>query len=205
MTRHQRQIRRAAAGLVGIVFYLSGCSSTMDVRNYQRAPSGAVKLEGAVVVLGKPHLARRETELDFIDCVGEKLTRTEASPAVVPRDTFVDGMYPYFEAGTAPTSAEAMAEYASDAPIRARMREMDVRYLVWIDGFTQTVEGGGSMSCALSPAGGGCLGWTNWTNGGTYKAHRQPRTGLDARFCARGIRLTTRKSTWCKQKAAIQA
>lgn len=166
----KQQTLRAAAGLFGSMLYLSGCGSTMDVRNYQREPSGAVKLEGAVVVLGKPHLARRETALEFIDCVGKKLTRTEASPRVIPSDAFVDGMYPYFEAGTAPTSAETLAEYASDAPIRARMRALDVRYLVWIDGYTETVDGGGSMSCALSPAGGGCLGWTNWTNEGTYNA-----------------------------------
>jgi len=170
MIRHVLPIRWVTAGLIGMVVCLTGCGSTMEVKNYQQTQSAALKLDEAVVVLGQPQLVERETELDFIDCVGEKLTRIEASPRVIPRDVFVDGMYPYFEEGTAPTSVEAVAEYAANPATRARMAEMNVRYLVWIDGFTETVDGGGSMSCTISPAGGGCLGWTNWTNEGAYNA-----------------------------------
>lgn len=164
------QSQTAMACLLGLMLYLCGCASTMEVKNYRQTQPGAIRMDEAVVVLAQHQLVERETERDFVECVGRKLTRIETSPRVIPRDAFIDGMYPYFEAGTAPTSVEAIAKHAANPAMRARLSEMNVRYVIWIDGFTETVDGSGSMSCTISPAGGGCLGWTNWTNEGAYNA-----------------------------------
>jgi len=153
-----------------LVLVLTACTTTTRIDNYQRSSMGAIEHGEAVVVLREPHLAARETENDFIDCVGKALSRSDDALRVIPRGEFVDGMYPYFEDGTAPVSVEGVSKLAENPVARERMAGMNLRYLVWIDGFTANVDGTGSMSCAISPAGGGCLGWTAWTNEGAYTA-----------------------------------
>ena len=42
--------------------------------------------------------------------------------------------------------------------------------IVWIDGRTEKTGGGGSLSCAIGPGGGGCLGFTWWEDDASYDA-----------------------------------
>jgi len=50
------------------------------------------------------------------------------------------------------------------------MAELKTEYMIWIDGSTERTDSSGSMSCALSPAGGGCFGFSHWTNEANYEA-----------------------------------
>jgi len=47
---------------------------------------------------------------------------------------------------------------------------MGVRYIIWIDGDTERVTQGGSLSCAAAPGGGGCFGFAWWQDDADYEA-----------------------------------
>ena len=51
-----------------------------------------------------------------------------------------------------------------------RLKTSGVRYIVWVTGDTEKTSSGGSLSCAISPAGGGCFGLAWWENDSIYKA-----------------------------------
>ena len=52
--------------------------------------------------------------------------------------------------------------------VAQKIKEKGVRYVVWLDGDTDKVAGGGSMSCAAGPGGGGCFGFAWWQNDSNY-------------------------------------
>jgi hypothetical protein len=54
-----------------------------------------------------------------------------------------------------------------------------VRYVIWLDGDTERVAGGGSMSCAAGPGGGGCFGFAWWQNDSNYDASVWDLKGLE--------------------------
>ena len=49
----------------------------------------------------------------------------------------------------------------------AKVAKPDV---VWLDGDTERVAEGGSLSCAAGPGGGGCFGFAWWQNDSDYEA-----------------------------------
>ena len=51
-----------------------------------------------------------------------------------------------------------------------RINDIGVRYVIWIDGSTQTLDQGGTMTCAFGAAGGGCLGITWREKESSYEA-----------------------------------
>jgi hypothetical protein len=50
------------------------------------------------------------------------------------------------------------------------MLEFGVRYIVWLDGFTETTDRSGSISCAVGPGGGGCFGFGAWEDDANFDA-----------------------------------
>ncbi len=50
------------------------------------------------------------------------------------------------------------------------VKDLGVRYIVWLDGDTETVAQGGSLSCAAGPGGGGCFGFAWWQKDADYEA-----------------------------------
>lgn len=163
---------RFVSPLVGLLAStaLAGCGSTTLVKDFEKTRVGSLSDGEAVVVLSNYKTAALETEADFIDCVSESLSEDDAALRVIGQRDFIDGMYPYFEASTAPANVDAINRLTYDPASRERMDEMNVRYIVWIDGDTQTVDKNGSFSCTISPGGGGCFGWASWTDRGSYQA-----------------------------------
>jgi hypothetical protein len=51
-----------------------------------------------------------------------------------------------------------------------RIAQSGVRYIVWIDGATRQTDSGGSITCTLGPAGGGCIGFGWWEKESDYQA-----------------------------------
>jgi hypothetical protein len=64
--------------------------------------------------------------------------------------------------------------------VAARIAEQNVRYIVWLDGDTDRVAGGGSLSCAVGPGGGGCFGFAWWQNDADYSAAVWDLKGLQS-------------------------
>jgi hypothetical protein len=63
-----------------------------------------------------------------------------------------------------------MAQLLSRPAVRQRMEENGVRYIVWVDGLTRQTDSGGSISCAIGPGGGGCIGFGWWEKESDYVA-----------------------------------
>ena len=156
----------AGAGAV-ITLTLSGCMTAKleETRN----TTTAIAAGEAVVLLAKPHVEGMTSEDDFMDCVGNKLQASTGIP-VRPNDAFVDSMFPWLEPSTAPQRPEGVTKLLARDVVAQRVAESGVRYIIWIDGNTRKIDGGGSMSCAISPAGGGCIGFGWWEKESDYQA-----------------------------------
>jgi len=149
---------------------VTGCvTSSVDEMVFERHDA-AQKGDARIAILGRRHAPDYETEPDFISCVGRHVGNRARSVGVIPELEFVNALYPWFEPRTAPMQAQDIQRLLSYAPIRSRMDELDVDYIVWVDGNTTRTDGAGSMTCAIGPGGGGCFGFGSWTNDSNYEA-----------------------------------
>lgn len=153
---------------IAAVAMLSGCV-TSRVENVREATTGIGEGEGVVIMAKSYHLGN-ETEADFISCVGNSIGRGSSGLRVVPHNEFVDALFPWFEPRTAPAETKGLPKLMSRPGVAEKIREKGVRYVVWLDGDTDKVAGGGSMSCAAGPGGGGCFGFAWWQNDSNYEA-----------------------------------
>ncbi|TVS16741.1 MAG: hypothetical protein EA417_08810 [Gammaproteobacteria bacterium] len=150
------------------LFLLAGCvSSTVE-----EVRSGATGMRDTdnVVVLGRRHNNGYETEPDFVSCVGNSLASGRNRISVLPEREFVDTLFPWFEPRTAPIEIRDLPGLMSNNLVAERLQAAGVRYLVWLDGSTSTNDTSGSMTCAVSPTGGGCFGFVTWDRDSSYEA-----------------------------------
>ncbi len=164
--RRIRSLRAAGTGAATLVL-LTGCMTARLEEDRQNTTS--IASHEAVVLLAKPHVEGITAEDDFMDCVGDKMAK-ETGIQVRPNDHFVDSMFPWLEPSTAPQRAEGITKLLSRDVVAARVAESGVRYLVWIDGATRQTDSGGSITCTLGPAGGGCIGFGWWEKESDYQA-----------------------------------
>ena len=161
-----RSLRRAGAGAVTLVL-LSGCMTARLEEDRQLTT--AIASHEAIVLLAKPHVEGITAEDDFMDCVGDKMARATGIQ-VRPNDDFVDSMFPWLEPSTAPQRPEGVTRLLQKDVVADRIAQSGVRYIVWIDGATRQTDSGGSITCTLSPAGGGCIGFGWWEKESDYEA-----------------------------------
>lgn len=149
---------------------LAGCGSTTVINEYRGEPTATIKKGEAVVVLGRRNRADHETEADFIECVGDSLSDGGQAVRVIPEKKFVNSMYPYFEASTAPMNVKNLGTLMQNPAVAKKLHKLNLRYFVWIDGDTQTTDKKGTLSCAIGPGGGGCFGFLTWEDQSNYEA-----------------------------------
>jgi len=160
--------RQRLALLITAALATTGC---VDATIEQFQQSQAVMASGdRIVVLGRRQNNGYETEVDFVDCVGGALARGDAAVAVVPETEFVDELFPWFEPRTAPLRTEDLPGLLSNPLVAERIERQGLRYLVWLDGSTNTTDQTGSMTCTISPGGGGCFGFVSWARDSSYEA-----------------------------------
>jgi len=184
------QPRTGFAGLRAIVGVLTvaavtGCM-TSKVDETRQAAS-AMQAGESIVVLKRHQLEGAGTEEEFVYCLQEKLggeivhpdagqsSRTPKASGALPfkiygEQQFLDAMFPWFEASTAPNNAAALKVLLQRPGVTERLQQISVRYVVWIDGKTQTTDSNGSVACAIGPGGGGCLGLGWWDKESGYVA-----------------------------------
>ncbi|MGB0954893.1 MAG: hypothetical protein ACPGZP_02725 [Panacagrimonas sp.] len=161
-------VMRRLVVLLLISLALSGCVRA-KIEQFRESPVAVRMSAGdAVVVMGRRHHGAHEAEESFTSCVARSLQGSRI--AVYPEQDFVDALYPWLEPRTAPKSAERLNQLLDLPVVEKRLHQTGVRFMVWIDGETDTVDRKGAMSCALSPAGGGCLGLTWWDRKSEYTA-----------------------------------
>ncbi len=160
--------RSVCAQLV-IVGLIGGCKTTTIVDEY-RAAATTIAPNEAIVVLGRRHEMDKDTERDFVRCVGESLAHSNTQLRVIPEKQFVDALYPWFEVSTAPMDVANLDRLIKNSAVATKFDEFQIRYFVWIDGFTETTSSAGSVSCAVGPGGGGCIGFKTWDDEANYEA-----------------------------------
>ncbi len=122
-----------------------------------------------VVLLAKPQVEGSTAEDDFLDCVSARMAR-QSGIRMHGNNEFQDALFPWFEPSTAPQRAEGVTLLLERQLVRQRIEKSGVRYIVWVDGLTRQTDSGGSLSCAIGPAGGGCIGFGWWEKESDYDA-----------------------------------
>ena len=166
MRRSIHSVCRTGIGATTLVL-LSGCMTAQ--LDEDRQATTKIATHEAVVLLAKPHVEGITAEDDFMDCVSEKMARSTGIQ-VRPNDEFVDSMFPWLEPSTAPQRPEGVTRLLQKDVVADRIAQSGVRYIVWIDGATRQTDSGGSITCTLSPAGGGCIGFGWWEKESDYEA-----------------------------------
>jgi hypothetical protein len=167
MTRmNLRPLRQAGAGAAAL-FLVAGCMTARLEES--RNTTTSIAAHEAVVLLAKPHVEGITAEDDFMDCVGDKMAKSTGIQ-VVPNDAFVDSMFPWLEPSTAPQRPEGVTRLLARDLVADRIAESGVRYLIWVDGATRQIDSGGSITCTIGPAGGGCIGFGWWEKESDYQA-----------------------------------
>jgi len=122
----------------------------------------------SIVILTNRQDAVVEAESSFSDCIMSEMSGIDIN--IISEPQFKDAVFPWFEPRLAPTRPEAVPLLLDDPFISDRVDDMNVRYLVWIHGESEVTNKQGTMSCTLTPAGGGCLGVLSWDNTSNYEA-----------------------------------
>ena len=155
-----------------------GACVTSRVEHIKEAATGIAEGEGIVIMAKSYHLGNK-TEFKFIECVGDSIGYGKTGLRVVPHQEFVDALFPWFEPRTAPADTKGLPALMSRPGVAETIKEKGVRYLIWLDGDTDKTAGGGSMSCAIGPGGGGCFGFAWWQNDSEYEATVWDLDGLE--------------------------
>jgi hypothetical protein len=153
---------------LAVTLMASGCV-TSRVEDTRIGETGLEAGEGVVVMAKSYHLGN-ETEEKYIQCVEKALQRGSTGLRVVPHREFVDSLFPWFEPRTAPSDTKHLPKLMDYPGVVQRIENQKVRYIIWLDGDTERVAGGGSLSCAAGPGGGGCFGFAWWQNDADYEA-----------------------------------
>jgi hypothetical protein len=164
------------AGFAALV--LSGCI-TSRVEDARETVTG-IETGESVVILAKSYHLGNETEDKYISCVEDALSRGSRGLRVIPHKQFIDSLFPWFEPRTAPAETKGLPRLMERPGVAERIAEQNVRYIVWLDGDTDRVAGGGSLSCAAGPGGGGCFGFAWWQNDADYNAAVWDLKGLQS-------------------------
>ncbi len=164
--------------VVTVTLTLSACI-TSRVEDTREANTGIDEGE-AVVIMAKSYHLGNETEEDYIRCVESALSRGSGGLRIIPHREFVDSLFPWFEPRTAPAETKHLPKLMEYPGVAEKIAEQRVRYIIWLDGDTERVAGGGSLSCAAGPGGGGCFGFAWWQNDADYEATIWDLEGLQS-------------------------
>ncbi|MDH3748292.1 MAG: hypothetical protein OER97_08795 [Gammaproteobacteria bacterium] len=156
----------------------AGCV-TSRVEDAREGITGIASDESVVIMAKSYHLGN-ETEAKYIACIENALARGSKGLRVIPHKQFVDSLFPWFEPRTAPTETKGLPKLMERPGVAAQIHEQGVRYIIWLEGDTEKVAGGGSLSCAAGPGGGGCFGFAWWQNASDYNASVWDLEGLES-------------------------
>lgn len=148
---------------------LTACSTTARIEPYKQTDA-VLGAGDSVVVLARRHHANYEAEQDFVDCISDALASGKQDIPVLDSTEFEDMLYPWFEPSTAPLSMADMSELLDHPQVAQRISDAGVRFVVWLDGSTDRVSSGGSITCAAGVGGAGCMGLAYWEDDARYDA-----------------------------------
>lgn len=157
---------------------MTGCV-TSRVEDVREGLTG-INAGEAVVIMAKSYHLGNETEEKYITCIEKALSSGSQGLRVIPHREFVDSLFPWFEPRTAPAETKNLPKLMERPGVAQQISAQKVRYIIWLDGDTERVAGGGSLSCAAGPGGGGCFGFAWWQNDSDYEASVWDLEGLES-------------------------
>ena len=147
----------------------SGCVST-TLQEVREASTGIASHE-TVAVLGRKDQRRDMTETAFVDCVIDKTSSGKKAVTVISNDEFIDEFFPWFEPSTAPLDVSDMKTIMKNENVAKKLDDLNVRYMVWVDGTTERTDQSGTVQCAVATGGvPACFGFLTWEAGSNYEA-----------------------------------
>jgi hypothetical protein len=163
--------RLIALVAVALAIPLGGCV-TSSIQEIREADTGMTATESVVLIGRRTLPSQQETEHSFVSCLSRRMAGGSGGTRirVVDEDDFRDALFPWFEPRTAPTNSSDLPQLMSQPLLAARLNELGLRYLIWIDGDTDRTDSGGSMTCSVTTAGAGCFGFLTWENSSAYEA-----------------------------------
>ena len=147
---------------------VGGCS-TSRVEVSRDTPVQLNDNEGIVILARRGDEIAPEPEDSFLNCLTETLGDGDTPLKLYPEQQFIDDLFPWFEPRTAPATPEDLSRLLQRSVVARKVSVMGVRYVVWVQGDTETVDKGGALSCAVGPGGGGCFGFVWWDNDSSYE------------------------------------
>ncbi|MBT8101755.1 MAG: hypothetical protein KJO95_02235 [Gammaproteobacteria bacterium] len=169
MRQNKSMVPVKAVPLFGLLTVcLAGCV-TSRVEDARENVTG-LNAGDSVVIMAKSYHQGNATESKYITCIEDALGRGSQGLRVIPRQQFVDSLFPWFEPRTAPAETKGLTKLMERPGVSKIVNDLGVRYIVWLDGDTETVAQGGSLSCAAGPGGGGCFGFAWWQKDADYEA-----------------------------------
>ena len=157
---------------------LAGCTTT-EIDEFRQGATN-ISADEKIVILGRRQNNNYETEGSFVSCVANIVSSGQDGIQVIAEQEFLDAMFPFFEPRTAPMRTSHLQELMRLEVAAQKIEEFGVEYIVWLDGFTERSDGGGSMSCVIGPGGGGCFGFGTWTDDSNFEAEVWDLDTLDS-------------------------
>ncbi|GAA5315385.1 MAG: hypothetical protein AseanaTS_05900 [Candidatus Pelagadaptatus aseana] len=152
--------------LIGL---LQGCTSVVVDEHKTSVTNSQWQQGEQALVLGRRHSSNYETELSLVSCVADEL-RSNTPIEVIDELAFINQLYPWFEPRTAPMRLKDMKRLLRNQQIATALQQRNLRYIIWINGNTETTKSSGSIGCAISVGGGGCFGFGSWEKESDYQA-----------------------------------
>ncbi|MDO8907332.1 MAG: hypothetical protein Q7W55_02405 [Pseudohongiella sp.] len=156
------------SAILCLLMLLQACTTT-TIDEFRQGATG-INSDEAIVILGRRQGAAYETRAEFVRCVGDRMARGTGAITVIPEQQFVDALFPWFEPRTAPLRSDDLQQLMAQPLVTEKMAEFGIRYIIWLDGQTETTSRMGSISCAVGPGGGGCFGFGSWEDDSSFEA-----------------------------------
>jgi len=148
---------------------LLGCKSHTVIDRHEEA-SAIIKRGDSVVLLGRKTSLAESEDHGFVACVVDTLEAQNKTLGIIRENEFVDAMYPWFESSTAPVNVSMLGEIFENTAVRERFDQLAIKYLIWIQGRTETLDSVGGVACSIGLGGGGCFGFKSWDDEADYVA-----------------------------------
>jgi hypothetical protein len=155
--------------LATLMMLTHGCT-TITIDQAKLTANSHFSADRSIVVIGRRTDSDYETEPDLISCIGKVLAKGQTKVNVIPESTFVDKLYPWFEPRTAPLRVKDLFQLLEYEELAKAVADLDMQYLIWVDGSTQTTGKSGEISCALGIGGVSCFGFGSWDKKADYEA-----------------------------------
>ncbi|MGK0375477.1 MAG: hypothetical protein ACJA2E_001956 [Arenicella sp.] len=155
--------------VVGTLLIILSACTTINVDHVRLKETAALEEGDAMVVLGRHQTAEIQTEASLVSCIGGRLAKGTGDVRIIPEAEFVDAFYPWFEARTAPLHPKKLRKVLNQPAVADKIKGLNIRYFVWVEGSTERTNSAGSMTCSIGPGGGGCFGFGTWEDTSDYE------------------------------------